>query len=475
MTFYFYDLETSGFNPRTARIMQFAGQRTDMNLKPIGKPDNILVKLTPDVLPEPDAVLVHGISPQKTISDGISEAELAKYLSYQVFLPDTIAVGFNNIRFDDEFIRFLLWRNFYDAYEWQWKDGRSKWDLLDVVRMTRALRPEGIEWAFASDGTPSNKLADITTVNKLEHDSAHDALSDVRASMAVARMIMNKHPKLFDYLLKIRDKKKVEALVTSGQPFIYTSGRYPSAHEKTTVVSTVIPHPDRGAALVYDLRINPDEFTKLSAAELTELWQLRGKDAPYFPIKQLNFNKCPAIAPLAVLDSASASRLALDTKQIDSNLAKLKKVEDFGDKLIRALEIIQSKVQPQMIIDEQKVDEQLYDGFVDDADKIKMRVVRASHAEDVSELSLDFADERLSKMLPLYKARNFAKYLNQTDHLWWEKFRTHRLLDGGDQSRAATYFNRIEELSIKIGDDKEKAFLLEELQLYGQSVVPFEL
>ncbi|HXY18307.1 MAG TPA: exonuclease domain-containing protein, partial [Candidatus Nitrosopolaris sp.] len=137
MTFYFYDLETSGFSPREARIMQFAGQRTDMNLKPVEKPDNILVKMTPDVLPQPDAVLVHGITPQQTIAEGISEAEFAKYLTSQVFTPDTIAIGFNNIRFDDEFVRFTFWRNFMDAYEWAWKDSRSRWDLLDVARMTR--------------------------------------------------------------------------------------------------------------------------------------------------------------------------------------------------------------------------------------------------------------------------------------------------------------------------------------------------
>src|SRR5476649_2087312 len=99
MNFYFYDLETSGFNPRGARIMQFAGQRTDMNLQPIGEPDNLLIKMTADILPEPDAVLIHGNTPQKTIAEGISEAEFAKYLATKVFTPDTIAVGFNNIRF----------------------------------------------------------------------------------------------------------------------------------------------------------------------------------------------------------------------------------------------------------------------------------------------------------------------------------------------------------------------------------------
>src|SRR5206468_3619753 len=111
----------------------------------------------------------------------------------------TIVVGFNNIRFDNDFIRFLFWRNFYDAYEWAWKDGRSTWDLLDLVRMTRALRPEGLQWPFAPDGKPSNKLEYLAAVNKLDHVDAHDALSDVLASVALAGLIKSKQPRLFEY------------------------------------------------------------------------------------------------------------------------------------------------------------------------------------------------------------------------------------------------------------------------------------
>src|SRR3954451_6528569 len=117
-SFFFYDLETSGFDPRSARIMQFAGQRTDMDLKPIGEPVNVLIKLTPDVVPSPDAILITGITPQQTLADGLTEAEFMKLFYDEAVRPDTVFVGFNNIRFDDEFMRFMHYRNFYDAYEW---------------------------------------------------------------------------------------------------------------------------------------------------------------------------------------------------------------------------------------------------------------------------------------------------------------------------------------------------------------------
>jgi len=472
MTFYFYDLETSGINSRKDRIMQFGGQRTDMDLKPIGQPDNILIKLTDDILPEPDAVLIHSITPQKTKAEGINEAEFARFLTDKVAAPDTIIVGFNNIRFDDEFIRFLLWRNFTDAYEWQWKNNCSRWDLLDAVRMTRALRPEGIKWPFAPDGRASNRLELVSFINKLDHGSAHDALSDVKASIAIARLIKNKQPKLFDYLLNLRDKTKVEALVNKGDPLIYTSGRYSSEFEKTTVAVMVTPRADRPGALMYDLRINPDEFIKLSPSELAKRWLARGDDTPYFPVKILSYNKSPAIAPLSVLDNASAARLQIDREVINQNLKKLRTAKTLGKNLQAALEIVYPKRQPELVIDEQQVDEQLYDGFVSQTDRVKMGVVRAAEAEQIADLEMDFSDDRLKLLLPLYKARNFPQSLSAQEQAWWEKFKTKRLLSGGEDSHAAKYFKRLEELAKQPRLSKEQKYLLEELKLYGQSILP---
>lgn len=473
MTFYFFDLETSGFRAREDRVMQFAGQRTDMDLQPIGEPDNILVRLTDDVLPQPDAILVTGITPQATRAGGISEAELCKYLTSQVFTTDTIAVGFNNLRFDNEFIRFTLWRNFYDAYEWSWKNGCSTWDLLDVVRMTRALRPDGIKWPFAPDGKPSNRLEFLSSVNKLEHANAHDALSDVNATIDVARLIKSKQPKLFDYLLKHRSKKMVEPLVTSGQPLLYASGRYPAEWEKTTVAVMIAPHPDKSAALMYDLRIDPEEFAGFSPAELAERWQARGEDVAYFPVKILSYNKCPAVAPISVLDKKSEKRLELHREIIDNHHQKLKKLEDLGDKLVEAVRIMGEKYEQQsLVVDEMRVDAALYDGFINDADKTKMAVVRAADANGLADLNLDFADERLKYLLPLYKARNYPKSLNQEEQAWWESYKSRRLLDGGEAGRAANYFKRIAEIGEQPGLGAEQKYLLEELQLYGQSILP---
>jgi exodeoxyribonuclease-1 len=469
-TFYFYDLETSGFSPRHDRIMQFAGQRTDKDLKPIGQPDNILIKMTPDILPQPEAILVHGITPQKTLAEGITELDFAKYLTSQVSVPDTILVGYNNIRFDNDFVRFTLWRNFHDAYEWSWKNGCGTWDLLDVVRMTRALRPEGIKWPFAPDGKPSNKLEYITSINGLDHADAHDALSDVQACIALAQLLKDKQPKLFDYLLQHRDKKAIAPLVAAGQPLVYTSGRYPNEFNKTTVAVMVTQKDDKSGALMYDLRIDPDEFKALTAAELAERWAARGEEAAYFPVKTLSYNKCPALAPVDVLEKDDGyAKLQLHKELVQNHLEKLKKADGFGDKLLEALEIMWPKRQASLVDDIQKVDGQLYEGFVPDSDRSKLSVIRAAKVEELSNMNLNFKDGRLKLLLPLYKARNFQTNLDDREKQQWENFRRQKLLASGQLER---FFSRLEEIAKTPGMDDQKRYLLEKLNLYAQTVTP---
>ena len=277
--FFFYDLETSGLNPRSDRIMQFAGWRTNLDLEPIGDPVNLLVKMSEDTLPSPGAVMVTKITPQSTLQDGFTEAEFCKYVTDEIFTPGTIAVGYNSVRFDDEFMRNIFWRCLYDPYEWQWKDGRSKWDLLDVVRMTRALRPEGINWPFSPEGKATNRLELMTKENNISHEHAHDALSDVEALISVTRLIKEKQPQLYNWLFKMRDKKAVQQLVNLEKPvpFVYSSGRYSGEFDKTTVAYPIAPAKN-GNVLVFDLRYNLDEL--LAAAE-----------PKFFPVvKEMKFN-----------------------------------------------------------------------------------------------------------------------------------------------------------------------------------------
>jgi len=477
-SFYFYDLETSDLDPRTSRIMQFAGQRTDLSLEPIGEPDDILIKITPDVLPSPSAILITGITPQKTLLEGISEKEFLEYFHQTIATPETIFVGFNSIRFDDEFIRFTNYRNFYDPYEWQWLDGRSKWDILDLVRMCRALRPEGIKWPVGPDGKSSNRLELLTSINKLLHEKAHDALSDVQATIAIARLIHNKQPKLFEFLLSIRDKKAAEKIIRSGMPFIYTAGSLSSKTDKTTIAHTLFDHPNRpGNIIVYDLTIDPTPFIGLKAKDLAEKMTYRVlKDGEErFPTYQIQLNKCPAVAPLSVMRQEDSKRLSLDPEKCEENLKILEKEKGFLIELAEAFSVNEKPFQTSLEVSYQDVDGMLYQGFVGDHDKQLMKDLRNRNASTIVDFHPEFNDDRLSKLVLLYKARQFPKSLTHEEQAIWNEYINQRLVSGNEKSRLVQYAQQIEDALKVSGLTKNQQYLLEELSLYAQSVVPYDL
>lgn len=466
-TFFFYDLETSGLNSRTSRVMQFAGIRTDMNLKPIGEPHNILVKLTDDILPDPGAIMVTGITPQQTLSDGLTEPEFCKFLADEVFTPDTITVGFNSVRFDDEFIRHTFWRNFHDPYEWAWSEGRSRWDLLDVVRMTRALRPDGIKWPVDENGKAVNKLELISRENGLVHTKAHDALSDVEALIGVAKLIKDKQSKLFDWLLKMRDKKEVAKLVNleDPQPFVYSSGRYDAQFEKTSVAFPLSPGTKPGAVLVYDLRVDPTPFLNASPAQLASVIfadraTREREDFQRLPVKDLSYNKCPAVAPLGVLDESTQKRLGVDLELVKKHMAILAANPAFAGSVREAFEMrepFEPSTDPEA---------QLYDGFINEKDKGRMGAVRAATADELADFHPQFIDERLPELLFRYKARSFPSSLSEEEQVAWEKYRTEKL-----KTQLPLYMEQLKKLASYSRD----TYLLEELQLWAENVMPADI
>jgi exodeoxyribonuclease-1 len=468
-TFFFYDLETSGLSARDDRIMQFAGQRTDMNLQPVGEPYNIFVTLSDDTLPSPDALMVTGITPQQTVAEGYSEAEFAKLLINEVFTEDTITVGFNNIRFDDEFIRHLLWRNFYDPYAWTWRDGRSRWDLLDVVRMTRALRPDGIEWPVV-DGKETNRLELLTKVNGIDHLKAHDAMSDVEALIAVTKLIQEKQPQLYNYLLTVRDKNAVKKLVNldEKQPFVYVSGRLSADFHKATVAFPLTSGRNANV-VVYDLRHDPTDFVTLSQQELEARlfapWETRkADDFQAIPVKELQYNRAPAVAPLGVLAQADGwERIGLGEADITKHRNILLSHPEFAENIRSAYERrpeFQKSPDPEA---------QLYDGFLPDMDTMRVESVRNASPESLADLHPEFTDERLSPLLLHYKARSFPRSLAEEEVMVWEKWRGERIM-----KQLPHFMKRLTTLSTTT-EDETKQFILQELQLWAESIVPAEL
>ncbi len=426
-TLFWHDYETTGADSRRDRIAQFAGIRTDLELNPIGEPVMVFCKPAADVLPHPDACLITGITPQQMEREGLIEAEFAAIVQDELGAPGTCGVGYNSLRFDDEFTRHLLYRNFHDPYEREWKDGNSRWDLIDLVRMCQALRPDGIEWPRREDGTPSFRLEDLARANGLGHVRAHDALSDVEATLALGRLVHQRQRRLFDYYFALRRKQRAFELldVAHMTPVVHVSSRYPASRGCLAVVAPLAMHAtNANAVIVFDLDANPDPLVELDAEAIAERVFARREDLPEdierIPLQLVHANRSPALAPLSVLKSVDTMRIGLDVERALGNLERLRHAEGLGAKLQRVF----ATSTPEGVPDPELA---LYSGFLPDADRRLLREVRGSTPEQLALAPPRFRDPRYAELLFRYRARNWPQSLTNDETSRWSQFIESRL------------------------------------------------
>ncbi|MBZ0071953.1 MAG: exodeoxyribonuclease I [Gammaproteobacteria bacterium] len=444
-TLYWHDYETFGVDPKRDRPAQFAGLRTDEALNEVGEPLVIYCKPARDVLPHPEACLLTGITPQLAEAQGILEPEFIARIHAELAQPGTCGVGYNTLRFDDEVTRNTLYRNFYDPYAREWQQGNSRWDLIDLVRMTYALRPEGIEWPRHDDGRPSFRLEDLAAANGIGHESAHDALSDVRATIGLARLIRDRQPRLYDWLFQLRNKRKAaEQLDLVGhEPVIHTSRMYPSETGCTTLVMPLVGEPcNNNSVLVYDLRQDPSPFLALDVEGLRDRLFIRAEDLPEgverLPVKSVKINKCPALAPKKTLDESIAKRIAINLDACARHWEQLNADKGFMQRIAQAYNSREFSPSGD-------VDLALYDGFLNDADRPLLARVRDASKQELAQTRFDFHDQRLPELLFRYRARNWPEALSAEEAQRWEQFRRHLLqdADGGGSITLAEYHERI--------------------------------
>ncbi len=429
-SFYWHDYETFGTDPARDRPSQFAGIRTDADFNVIGEPLVIFCQPAADALPHPEACLITGITPQQALEQGVPEAEFIRQIHQQMALPGTCAVGYNSIRFDDEVTRYTLYRNFYDAYAREWQGGNSRWDIIDMVRLCCALRPEGIEWPRHEDGSPSFKLEHLTQANGISHTAAHDALSDVYATIEIARLIKTKQPKLFDYLFNLRNKRNVAELldVAEKKPVLHTSAMFPAANFCTSLVMPLAMHPtNKNGVVSFDLAADPAPLLELNADQIRERLYTPAAELPEgaerIPLKTIHTNRCPVVATTKLLDDNLAARIQLDLPQARRHYQQLKQAKGLDKKLA---DVFSSQDFPQHT----DPDVMLYSGgFFGHNDKNVMAQVRSSSLEELKENTFFFEDGRLAEMLFRYRARNYPEALSDDEQLQWQEYRYQRLTD----------------------------------------------
>ena len=424
---FWHDYETTGINPRNDRPLQVAGVRTDLDLNEIEAPINFYCQPSADILPHPKACLVTGITPQQLAANGLSEAEFMTRVHAELARPGTCGAGYNSLRFDDEVTRYSLYRNFFDPYAREWQGGNSRWDLIDIVRTAYALRPDGIEWP-QQDGRTSLRLELLTAANGIDHGQAHEALSDVRATIALARLIRQKQPKLYDWLFQLRSKQKVLDQIRLLQPLVHISGRFSAARNYLGVVLPLGWHPrNRNALIVCDLHLDAQALIDEDADSLRQRLYTRREEMPDgqlpVPLKLIHINRCPVVAPLSVLRSEDQQRLQLDMAVYQARAASLiAAAGQWQDKLplIYSAEEFAPSEDPE---------QQLYDGFLGDRDRRLCEQVRSVDPQQLGQGQWMFDDERLPELLFRYRARNFSDTLNAEECQRWQTFCRQRLSD----------------------------------------------
>lgn len=473
ITLYWHDYETFGADPRRDRPAQFAGVRTDEALNEIGEPLVIYCKPACDFLPHPEACLLTGITPQLADERGQLEPEFIARIHAEFVQPNTCGVGYNSLRFDDEVTRFTLYRNFYDPYAREWQHGNSRWDIIDLVRMTYALRPSGIVWPQHEEGQPSFRLEDLVSANAILHESAHDALSDVRATIALARLLRAQQPRLYDWLFQLRDKRKAATQLDlpTHNPVLHTTRMYPAKTGCTSLVMPLIMEPgNNNSVLVYDLRQDPDMFLPLDADELSQLLFTRNDDLPEgmqrLPVKSVKINKCPALAPRNTLDAEAAERIALDMNACYRHWQKLCAVPDFFQRVATAYTSRLFKTSGD-------VDLALYESFLDNADASSLAQIRRASPKELAKMKFDFSDKRLPELLFRYRARNWPETLSKTESRRWQEMCLQRLtqVTGGANITFAEFSAQIGLLRNASITDENARRILDDLEAWSKKLL----
>ncbi|SFP22587.1 Exodeoxyribonuclease I subunit C [Geopseudomonas sagittaria] len=465
---FWYDYETTGIDPRRDRPLQVAGIRTDEELNEIGEPLNLYCRPSDDILPHPMSCLITGIAPGRLAREGLGEAEFMTRLHAELVRPGTCTAGYNSLRFDDEVTRYSLYRNFFDPYAREWQGGNSRWDLIDLLRTAYALRPQGIEWPQA-EGRVTLKLERLTAANGIDHGQAHDALADVRATIALARLLRERQPRLYDWCYQLRSKQRVLEQVRLLQPMVHISGRFSAERHFLAVVLPLAWHPrNRNALIVCDLQADIAPLLELPAEVLAQRLYTRrdelGEGELPVPLKLVQVNRCPVLAPLKVLREEDCQRLGVDMSACQQQAQLLEQRQSVWKGKLPAIYADNG------FAASEDPEQRLYDGFIGDRDRGLCVQVRESDPVRLGERHGLFADERLEELLFRYRARNFPHTLSGPEQQRWQEFCRRRLSDSraGAPNTLAEFDSALAE--VLAGADAGQQALLGEWQIYAQQL-----
>lgn len=480
-TFYWYDLETFGLDRRRDRPAQFAGCRTDADLNFLegGSGETLYMRPSEDYLPSPESVLLTGITPQECQERGLPEHDFAREVWSRFNAPGTISIGYNTLGFDNEVCRFLFWRNFQDPYAHQWMNGCGIWDLYPVIVAYWALRGEGVVWPDWKDVTVRQpeeersgvcfRLEELAKANGILHDHAHDALSDVLATVGLARLLKEKAPKFWRWALANRTKAKVIEALSQG-PVVSVKTIFGQQRGYTAIVMKLVVNPrNSNEVWVWDLSEDPSDLPKLTKEDWERLLFAK-KDAlkegeKRLPIYRINVSSCPFVcSDLRVLSEEKAQLYGIDKERCLRNAEILRGVLPKLGGAVTA----QCERHEAVPVD---VDVALYQkGFdVTRHDRTLKAQLGSASSRDLAQGNFFFDDADFNELLFRSRGRNAPEGFSGEERLSWRKHCAETLRDGKGGARTISqYFDEIDRLQEEHLDDETACEKLELLYEWGE-------
>ena len=101
----------------------------------------------------------------------------------------------------------------------------------------------------------------------------------------------------------------------------------------------------------------------------------------------------------------------------------------------------------------------LYEGFLNEPDRVKVAAVRNAEPNRLADFYPEFDDERLPELLLHYKGRNFPQTLSEHENQKWEAYRRARL-----ERQAPKFLAELERVY------QQDEYIGEELKLYFESL-----
>lgn len=354
MSFVFFDTETTGLSRHFDQIVHFAAIKTDLNLKEVDRFE-IHSRICAHVVPHPSALWVNGIrisqllDPARPSHYEMARQIYAKLLSWS----PSIFAGFNSIKFDEEMLRQAFFRTLHPVYlTSRYKNGRG--DVLNLAMSAAATSVDSLAVPIVA-GRRSFKLAGLAASNKIAHGSAHDAMSDVQATVGLCRLIQTRAPEAWQAFNRFSNKAATLDFVESGEAFVFTEYFAGEAYH-TPVVCIGIDPADPNTRLC--LALNSQTRALLAAPPATVLAALLQKGSP---VRRVKVNGGPSLTPLY---DADGLQFELSEAQLES-LAEDVRADSASCQRLVDLVKSQAKTWPAST----HVEKQIYDGFPSSEDE----------------------------------------------------------------------------------------------------------